>query len=141
MKSNRLLLFCLTAILAGRAMTLAFISRAGGSNVGDPPIAWMMPLIGDAVVGVGALFIAFLIYRARGLAAWSIILTWNAIAIWDAISAFIVHKTVPWPSFFMVEIFGSSMFFMASAMHAFCIYLLCRAATRETFFSFEDKPD
>lgn len=47
----------LTAMLIGRAMTLAFIHRAGGEGVGDPPAAWLMPLLGDAVIGVSGLLV------------------------------------------------------------------------------------
>ena len=57
----------LTPLLCGRAMTLAFIGRAGGSNPGDPPTAWLMHLVGDAVIGIAGLFIVFLILKKTGL--------------------------------------------------------------------------
>ncbi len=38
--------FGLILMLAGRAMTIPFIGRAGGSGIGDPPKAWIMPLLG-----------------------------------------------------------------------------------------------
>ncbi|MFT7623351.1 MAG: hypothetical protein ACI9WU_002534, partial [Myxococcota bacterium] len=52
-------------------------------------------------------------------------------AIWDVLSAFVIHQTVPWPEFFMIQIFGTSMFFAASAMHAACIVLLSQPELRE----------
>ena len=113
-----------TLMLSGRAMTLAFIHRAGGEGPGDPPLAWLMPLIGDAVVGITGLAIAYIIMRHRGLFAWTTVVVWNCIAIWDAMSAFIIHKTVPWPEFFMVQMMGSSMFFAAAAMHLIILYLV-----------------
>ena len=122
MKKNLLLL--LTLVLCGRAMTLAYIARAGGANPGDPPAAWLMPLIGDAVIGVTGLWIAYLMVKKTGLWVWTTIVIWNAVAIWDALSAFIVHKTVPWPGFFMTEIFGSPMFFAAALMHLAIVVLL-----------------
>jgi len=130
---NRTALIFLTLMLSGRAMTLAFISRAGGSQEGDPPAAWLMPLIGDAIIGVSALLVAYLIWKRKGLLVWTLIIVWNALAIWDALSAFIVHKSVPWPSFFMIEAFGSWMFFMAIAMHVLCLFLICRTTTRQHF--------
>ena len=120
---QKILVF-LTLMLCGRAMTLAFIVRAGGSNPGDPPAAWLMPLVGDAVIGITGLLVVYLILKKTGLWVWSTILIWNAVAIWDALSAFIVHKTSPWPDFFMIEVFGSSMFFAASLMHFAIIVLL-----------------
>jgi len=131
--AKRTLLLVLTLMLSGRAMTLAFIGRAGGGAVGDPPAAWLMPLVGDAVIGVTALFIAYLIWRRVGLFAWTAILVWNVVAIWDAVSAFLIHHSVPWPAFFMTEIFGSSMFFAAAAMHGVCLYLVAHEDGRRHF--------
>ena len=115
-----------TAMLSGRAMTLAFLSRIGNGGPGDPPIAWAMPLIGDAVIGLSGIAMVLLLLKPQKLSTWSILVVWNAIGIWDALSAYVIHSTVPWPEFFMIKIFGSSMFFMASAMHGLNIYLLYR---------------
>ena len=93
------LVFLLTLMLAGRAMTLAFIHRAGGENPGDPPAAWLMPLVGDAVIGLTGVLMAYLIMKRTGLFVWTAIITWNVVAIWDAMSAFIIHLTNPWPEF------------------------------------------
>lgn len=123
---NRTPMLILTLMLAGRAMTLAYIHRIGGHAAGDPPAAWLMPLLGDAVIGVSALFIAYLIARRRGLWVWTTIIVWNCLAIWDALSAYVVHLSNPWPEFFMVQWFGSSMFFIASAIHLAIIALACR---------------
>ena len=101
---NRKIMLILTLLLSGRAMTLAFIHRAGGTMPGDPPAAWLMPLIGDAVIGISALWIAFLIVKKTGLWVWTVIVVWNSLAIWDALSAYIIHTTNPWPDFFMIKI-------------------------------------
>ena len=130
---QRLLLIALTVMLSGRAMTLAFLPRVGGSAVGDPPDAWLMPLVGDAVIGVGAIAVVLLIVRGRGLWAWLAIVTWNVLGIWDALSAYLVHSSVPWPEFFMVQIFGSSMFFAATAMHAANLALVGSPTLRGQF--------
>jgi len=103
----------LTLMLTGRAMTLAFLHRVGGNSPGDPPIGWLMPLL-----------------RRTGLFVWTAIVVWNVVAIWDALSAYIIHLTVPWPAFFMVQLFGASMFFAATAMHAIILILVCREPLR-----------
>lgn len=117
---SRTLAIILTLMLSGRMMTLAFVHRAGGGAVGDPPLVWLMPLIGDAVIGVAGLLIAYLLTKRTGL--W----VWTTALIWDAMSAYIIHLTAPWPEFFMIQLFGGSMFFLASAMHAGLIILLLR---------------
>ena len=96
-----------------------------------------MPLIGDAVIGVSALVVAFLIWKKRGLLAWTTIVVWNALGIWDALSAFTIHHTNPWPEFFMIEMVGPSMFFVASAMHLAIIVFACQADVREWFLGNE----
>lgn len=122
----------LTLLLSGRAMTLPFISRAGGTGPLDPPIAWLMPLIGDAIIGICALFIAALVMKRTGLWVWTAVIVWNALAIWDAASAFIIHITNPWPTFFMLELVGPSMFFAASAMHVAIIVIACIPSVRDS---------
>ena len=129
----RRIMVVITLLLAGRAMTLAFIGQVNSGSPGAPPSAWLMPLIGDAIIGVSALWIAYLIIRKQGLWVWAAIISWNLLAIWDAMSAYIIHLTNPWPSFFMIEIFGSSMFFMASAMHLTLLVLAWQPSVRAYF--------
>ena len=45
------ILVALVLMASGWAMTLAFIARAGDGGPGDPPDAWLMPLVGDAFIG------------------------------------------------------------------------------------------
>lgn len=125
------IIFILTLMLSGRAMTLAFIHRAGGTMPGDPPAAWLMPLVGDVVIGISALWVAYLVLNKTGLWVWTTIIVWNSLAIWDAMSAFIIHITNPWPEFFMLDLVGSSMFFAASAMHLVIIVLVLQSCEKE----------
>ncbi len=127
------LMLVLTLMLSGRAMTLAFIHRVGGAMPGDPPAAWLMPLVGDAIIGVTAIWIAFLIVKKTGLWVWVAIIVWNALAIWDALAAFLIHISIPWPEFFMIELAGSSMFFVASIMHLIIIIVACQATVKNHF--------
>lgn len=132
-KMQKIILMILTLMLSGRAMTLAFIHRAGAGGVGDPPAAWLMPLIGDAVIGITGLVMVYLILRGNSLWAWTALVVWNVVAIWDALSAYIVHLTNPWPEFFMIKIVGASMFFLAAAIHATNLTLLARCEVRREF--------
>lgn len=127
------LLFALVAMASGRAMTLAFVSRAGDGGAGDPPRVWLMPLIGDAAVGLTALGVAWLIWKRPSPTAWTIAVTWSAIGAFDAIAALLVEITAPWPEFFMLEIFGRTMFFAAAGLHLFIIALLVQHDVLEHF--------
>lgn len=123
----------LTLMAAGRAMTLAFIGRAGDGGPSDPPDAWLMPLIGDAFIGLAAIGVALLVWRRRTPTTWLIAVVWSALGAFDALAAFIVELSVPWPEFFMLEIFGRTMFFAAFALHTIIIVLLSRPHVRSAF--------
>ena len=120
------IVIALTAMASGRAMTLAYIGRAGDGGAGDPPDAWLMPLIGDAVIGLAAVAVALLLWKRRTPATWVVAVVWSAIGAFDAIAAYIVETSAPWPEFFMLELVGRTMFFAAAAMHVAIIYLLTR---------------
>jgi hypothetical protein len=92
-----------------------------------------MPLIGDAVIGATALLIAWLIWRGRGPVVWAAFIAWNVAGLWDALSAYVVSRSVPWPEFFMIQTFGASMFFIASALHLVLIWLALSPALRADF--------
>ncbi|MFT7597141.1 MAG: hypothetical protein ACI8TP_000059 [Acidimicrobiales bacterium] len=126
-------MLALVLMASGRAMTLAFIGRAGDGGVGDPPAAWLMPLIGDAAIGLAAVAVALMIWKRPTAAVWTIAVTWSAIGAFDALAAFVVETTAPWPEFFMLEIFGRSMFFAATAMHLAIIYLLTQSEVLRHF--------
>jgi len=62
-------------------MTLAFIGRAGDGGAGDPPAAWLMPLLGDAVIGVVAVVVAVLAWKRPSPTTWVIAVVWSAIEL------------------------------------------------------------
>lgn len=128
------LILALTLMATGRAMTLAFIGRAGDGRAGDPPAAWLMPLLGDAAVGLLAPVVAYLLWKRPAPASWLAAVVWGVVAVFDAVAAFVVETSVPWPEFFMLEVFGRSMFFLAIGMHLVALALL---ATKDVMRHFE----
>lgn len=127
------ILMTLTLMAAGRAMTIPFIAGAGDGGPGDAPASWLMPLIGDALVGVTALLVAWLLWKRPGLGSWVFAIAWSAVAAFDALAAFVVDTTDPWPEFFMLELFGRSMFFAAVLLHIAIIWLLSSDEIRNHF--------
>ncbi len=130
---KRRIIVALTLMAAGRAMTLAYIGRAGDGGSGDPPAAWLMPLVGDAFVGLAAIVVAALIVVRPSFPTWVVAVVWSSIGAFDALAAFLVELSDPWPSFFMLEIFGRSMFFVAAAMHVVIVVLLTRPDVKAAF--------
>ena len=129
----RFAVIALTVMASGRAMTIAFIHRAGDGGAGDPPDAWLMPLWGDASVGVAALGVAWLLWKRPSPSSWIIAVIWSSIAAFDALAAYVVDVATPWPDFFMIEIFGRARFFAAAAMHLLIIWLLLRPNVRDSY--------
>ncbi len=123
----------LTVMSAGRAMTIGWLHRVGGGQAGDPPAAWLMPLVGDALVGLTALVVAYLLWRRPTPASWMIAMIWTAIAAFDALAALLVEIAVPWPDFVMLELFGRSMFVAAALIHVVIFVLLSRPEVRVRF--------
>jgi hypothetical protein len=111
-------------------MTLPFIHRAGDGGAGDPPAAWLMPLVGDAAVGLSALVVAWLLWKRPAPSTWAIAIAWSAVAAFDALAAYLVDIETPWPDFFMLELFGRPMFFAAAGLHVVIIALLARPESR-----------
>ena len=130
---TRSIAIALTLMASVRAMTVAFIHRAGDGGIGDPPEAWLMPLWGDALVGGTALVVAWLLWKRPSPSSWVIAISWSAIAAFDALAAYLVDVATPWPDFFMIEIFGRTMFFAAAAMHVAIIGLLAQRPVRESY--------
>lgn len=123
----------LTAMSIGRAMTLPYIARAGDGGIGDPPKAWLMPLLGDAAIGLAAIAIVWLLIAHRTVAVWTAALVFHSIAAFDALAAFVIDTSVPWSDFFMLATFGRSMFFAAFALHLIAAVLLTSAELRQRF--------
>ena len=130
---SRMIAIVLTLMASGRAMTLAFIHRAGDGGIGDPPDAWLMPLWGDAIVGSTALVVAWLLWQRPVPSSWVLAVVWSAIATFDAFAAYLVDVATPWPDFFMIDLFGRAVFFAAAALHLLIIGLLARPDVRTTY--------
>lgn len=123
----------LTAMSIGRAMTLPFIGSAGDGGPSDPPDAWLMPLVGDAVIGLAAIVIVGLLITRRTVETWAAATIFHAVAAFDALAAYLVEIQTPWPEFFMLELFGRSMFFAAAAMHIGAFAVLWSTDVRARF--------
>lgn len=110
-------LAALTLLMAMRMMTVAHVAAAGSGLPGAPPAPWLLPLLGDAVIGLTAIPVALLAWKGRGLLAWTAVVVWNALAAWDSISAFLVNHASPWNDFDLLRAFGPSMFFVSAAVN------------------------
>lgn len=72
----------------------------------DHPM-WLIPAAGDILIAVPALFIAYFVWRGRGLWVWVVALLWLALSIYDHTTTIITNLSVGDPHAFE-QLFGKS---------------------------------
>jgi hypothetical protein len=92
-----------------------------------------MPLVGDAFIGLSALLVAYLVLLRPTPASWTVAVIWTSLGAFDAAAALLVEVSVPWPEFFMLEIFGRGMFLAAIGLHLGVLALLMWPEIRAGF--------
>lgn len=110
----------LTGLMVYRA-----IAAVGLTDLGDgTPDFWIVALTGDAFIGVTAPIVAFLLWKRRGLAIWTIAIAWHVtgIKVFLAGSQFLAVDIPDRATVAMLApIFGVGI-----AFHLLTIYLLIR---------------
>ncbi|MBZ0277051.1 MAG: hypothetical protein K8I60_12955 [Anaerolineae bacterium] len=79
---------------------LSAVSIAQSIVPGDAMSAWLYPAYVDTFIGITAIFIAFAVWRLRGVWVWMIILTWFSISMADHVDAIIAALNAPIPAGF-----------------------------------------
>ncbi len=70
-----------------RVFALPIIQGVFGGQFSD---AWLFPAMTDVVIGVSAIFVAYALWRMRGLAVWTVAIVWFVISISDHLDAITV---------------------------------------------------
>ena len=64
---------------------------------GNDSAAWLYPALVDMFIGITAPFVAFALWRRRGLAVWVTALVWFTISIFDHLDGMTAALTTPVP--------------------------------------------
>lgn len=70
-----------------RVFALSLIQGVLSGQYSD---AWLFPAMTDVVIGVSAIFVAYALWRMRGLAVWTVGIVWFIISISDHLDAMTV---------------------------------------------------
>ena len=69
-----------------------------GSTRGAPD-EWIVTLLGDFAIGIGAIILTYKIYQSPSNIIWGILLAWNVLGLFDLIGAFVLTFIVPYEPF------------------------------------------
>tara|TARA_S200000501_G_scaffold314669_1_gene306699 strand:- start:4625 stop:5047 length:423 start_codon:yes stop_codon:yes gene_type:complete len=69
-----------------------------GSTRGAPD-EWIVTLIGDFIIGIGAVILTSKIYKRPTNILWGILLSWNVLGLFDLIGAIVLTSIVPYEPF------------------------------------------
>ena len=69
-----------------------------GSTRGAPD-EWVVTLLGDFVIGIGAIILTYKIYKSPSNIIWGILLAWNVLGLFDLIGAIVLTSIVPYEPF------------------------------------------
>ena len=69
-----------------------------GSSRGAPD-EWIVTLLGDFVIGIGAIILTYKIYKSPSNIMWGALLAWNVLGLFDLIGAIVLTSIVPYEPF------------------------------------------
>ena len=69
-----------------------------GSTRGAPD-EWIVTLLGDFAIGIGAIILTYKIYQSPSNIIWGILLAWNVLGLFDLIGAYVLTFIVPYEPF------------------------------------------
>lgn len=73
----------ITALMVYRLLGFNFLGEVGNTI----PEMWGVAFRGDIFIGATALIVAYLLWKSRGLAVWTIAIVWHWVGIRDYVSA------------------------------------------------------
>ena len=82
----------ITALMVYRAGVAAFLPRLGDD---DTSWAWIVPWVGDTLIGLTAPIVAYLLWTRRGALIWGLGLAWTFWGAWDYLSGIMVNIVEP----------------------------------------------
>jgi len=79
------IIIIITAVMTIRVAAIMFLPEAARPE--SPLVSFLIPFLGDTIVGLTAPIIAVLLWKWNTLGAWTAAIAWHTLAIWDSASA------------------------------------------------------
>ena len=112
-----------------RIVALTLLPQVGSSPVSSP-ISWIIPFLGDSIVGLTAPILAVLLWWKKGLAVWTTGIVWTVFGTWDLFTGLILENVNPWLN---NPLGGSTRFIPFFVLSFLNLYLLSRSDVRHYF--------
>ena len=105
-------------------------------NERSAPSEWMVPFVGDFIIGITAIFLVYYIIKKPSTILWVLLLSWNVVGFLDLIGAINVSFHAPYGPIPEIGLTATGVRFVLSLntlIQISSIYLLFHKDIREYF--------
>ena len=105
-------------------------------NERSAPSEWIVSFVGDFIIGITALFLAYQIIRKPSAILWGLLLSWNVLGLFDLFGAIVISFIVPYeplPEIGLTTLGVRFILSLNTLIQISSIYLLFQASTKEYF--------
>ena len=65
-------------------------------NERSAPSEWIVPFVGDFIIGITAIFLVYHIIKKPSAVLWGLLLSWNVLGLFDLFGAIVISFIVPY---------------------------------------------
>ncbi len=105
-------------------------------NERSAPSEWIVPFVGDFIIGITAIFLVYHIIKKPNAVLWGILLSWNVVGLFDLFGAIVVSFAAPFGPLPEIGLTSSGVRFILSLntlIQISSIYLLFQTNIKEYF--------
>ena len=105
-------------------------------NERSAPSEWIVPFVGDFIIGITALFLVYHIIKKPSAILWGLLLSWNAVGLFDLIGAIDGSFAAPYgpiPEIGFNAVTVRSILSLNTLLQISSIYLLFQKDIKEYF--------
>ena len=105
-------------------------------NERSAPSEWIVPFVGDFIIGITAVFLVYQIIKKPSAILWGLLLSWNVLGLFDLFGAIVISFIVPYEPLPEIGLTSSGVRFVLSLntlIQISSIYLLFQTSIKEYF--------
>ena len=105
-------------------------------NQRSAPSEWIVPFVGDFIIGITAIFLVYYIIKKPSAILWGLLLSWNVVGLFDLFGAIMVSFEAPFGPLPEIGLNSSGVRFVLSLntlIQISSIYLMFQKDIKEYF--------
>ena len=105
-------------------------------NERSAPSEWIVPFVGDFIIGITALFLVYYIIKKPSAILWGLLLSWNVLGLFDLFGAIVISFIVPYeplPEIGLTTLGVRFILSLNTLIQISSIYLLFQTDIKEYF--------